>query len=291
MKRIAVYILCLSILFLFSGCNAADANSQIIATTLPVFTFTSALCDGTGISVSQLIDQDVSCLHDYTLKIRQMQAIESAELVVISGAGLEDFLSDIHIKGASIIDASKDISLLCHNDGHDDHDSHHHSEDPHIWLSPENAKVMSQNIYDGLITAYPQYSDKFQANRNSLLSELDKLQAYADTQLRSLSCRELITFHDGFSYMAEAFDLTILRAVQEESGSEISARELVELINIVRANNLPAVFTETNGNVSSASVITAETHAKTFSLNMAMSGESYFDAMYQNINTLKEALE
>ena len=44
------------------------------------------------------------------------------------------------------------------------------------------------------------------------------------TSLESLSCRELITFHDGFSYFADAFDLTILRAMEEEAGSEASAR-------------------------------------------------------------------
>lgn len=43
------------------------------------------------------------------------------------------------------------------------------------------------------------------------------------TSLESLSCRELITFHDGFSYFADAFDLTILRAMEEEAGSEASA--------------------------------------------------------------------
>ena len=101
----------------------------------------------------------------------------------------------------------------------------------------------------------------------------------------------MITFHDGFSYMAEAFDLTILHAIEEESGSEASAAELIELINLVSKHNVNAIFTEKNSSGAGASVIAAETNTKTYALDMALSGDSYFTAMYHNIDTLKEALK
>ena len=100
----------------------------------------------------------------------------------------------------------------------------------------------------------------------------------------------MITFHDGFGYFAQAFDLHILEAVEEESGSEASAQELIHLIHIVEEHNLPAIFTEVNGSVSAADVIHRETDAKSFALDMAMGGDSYFDAMYKNIDTIKEAM-
>ena len=56
-------------------------------------------------------------------------------------------------------------------------------------------------------------------------------------------------------------------------------------------HRLSAVFTEVNGSPSAASVICAETGARAFALDMAMSGDSYFDAMYHNIDTIKEALQ
>ena len=120
---------------------------------------------------------------------------------------------------------------------------------------------------------------------------LNELQLYGETELKDLSCRELITFHDGFAYLAQAFDLTILEAIEEESGSEASAAELIHLIDLIRHHNLPAVFTETNGSTSAAQIICTETGAKPFCLDMAMSGEDYFQAMYHNIQTLKEALQ
>jgi len=53
---------------------------------------------------------------------------------------------------------------------------------------------------------------------------------------------------------------------------------------------LPAVFTESNGSVSAADIIAAETNISVYSLDMAMGGDSYFEAMYHNIDTIKEAL-
>ena len=108
--------------------------------------------------------------------------------------------------------------------------------------------------------------------------------------LRDLSCRELLTFHDGFAYFAQSFDLEIVKAVEEESGSEASAQTLIELIELVETHHLPAVFTERNGSMAAAHMIAQETGVQVYSLDTAMSGDSYFDAMYHNIVTLKEAL-
>ena len=285
MKKVWILALCFGLMALGFGCSATTQTAQIAATTLPVYEFTSGLCEGTDITVTRLVTEEVSCLHDYTLKTGQMRAIEAAELVVISGGGLEDFLDDA-IGGKAVIDASHGMQL---HGGHA-HEGHSHENDPHIWLSPEEAKHMVQNIAEQLADYYPQHADTFHKNEAVLLEKLDALHTYAVEQLQDLSCRELITFHDGFTYLAESYDLTILRAVEEESGSEASAQELIELIQLVQDHGLPAIFTEKSGSVSAAGIISRETHAKIYTLDMAMSGDSYFDAMYHNIDTLKEAL-
>ncbi len=287
-SRIMVLVLAVCML---SGCVPTQ-NPDIAATTLPVYEFTVRLCQGTGLTVTRLVTESVSCLHDYTLQVAQMRAIESAKTIVISGGGLEDFLHDALSGGESVIEAAHSMELLCPETEHDHgHDHHHHDSDPHIWLSPIRAKEMAQNICNGLKEEFPHFSVIFEQNLTVLLSELDALQSYGEAQLKTLSCRELITFHDGFSYFAEAFDLTILKAVEEESGSEAAASELIELIGMVERHKLPAIFTEINGSDAAARIIAAETGAALFSLDMAMSGDSYFDAMYRNIDTIKEALE
>ena len=293
MKRLIRLLIALLLLGLLGGCAENGSNTQVAATTLPVYDFTVRLCEGTPITVTRLVTEQVSCLHDYSLNVRQVRAVEAAEMVVISGAGLEEFLGDL-LLDAPIVDASQGITLICpeeDHEGHDHDDGHHHEEDPHIWLSPENAKQMVQNICVGLSEQYPEYAQTFSQNLTDLQEDLDALLQYGKQQLETLSCRELITFHDGFSYFAQAFDLTILEAVEEESGSEASAKGLVHLIGDVEHHSLPAVFTKKSGSVSAADVISRETGCAVYTLDMAMTGDSYFDAMYHNIDTIKEALQ
>ncbi len=278
------------ICMILCSCGVPAPSADIAATTLPVYQFTTALCEGTGLTVTRLITESVSCLHDYSLHVSQVKAVECATLIVISGAGLEEFMWDL-LTGKQTIDASQGIELLesCHE--HEQEQEHHHESDAHIWLSPANASAMAQNICNGLLEAYPQFSGIFQENLSGLLAQLNALQDYAQKQLSTLENRELITFHDGFSYMAQAFGLEILAAVEEESGAEASARELIELIELVRGHQLPAIFTETNGADSAAAIIAAETGSRVFTLDMAMAGDDYFTAMYHNIDCIREALQ
>ena len=294
MKKLFLPIpLLLSLLLLLTGCAKAPEPVDIAATTLPVYEFTQVLCQGTVLRVGRLVTESVSCLHDYSLNVNQVRLAEQAEALVLSGAGLEDFMEDL-LAGKTAIDASQGIALL-EGEEHDheeqgEHDGHHHESDPHIWLSPENAKIMAQNICQGLTRQYPQWEPVFTDNLQGLLTRLDALEQYGQDTLKTLSCRELITFHDGFSYFAQAFDLHILAALEEESGSEASAKELIGLIRLARAHSLPAVFVEKNGSASAADILCRETGAKKATLDMAMAGDSYFDAMYHNIDTIKEAL-
>ena len=291
MKKTAI-LLCLAlVLALLPGC-ASEPPAQIAATTLPVYEFTRELCAGTPLTVTRLVTEQVSCLHDYSLNVRQVKAAEAAEVLVISGGGLEDFMEDL-LTGRPLIDASEGIGLLCgeeHEEEHEHDHGHSHEQDPHIWLSPVLAQQMARNICVGLTARYPDYGPIFEKNLASLLEKLEELQQYGEETLSALSCREMITFHDGFAYFADAFSLTILEAVEEESGSEASAGELIHLIELTREHHLPAIFTERNSSASAASVISRETGAQIYELDMAMAGDSYFDAMYRNMDSIKEAL-
>jgi len=289
MKKLSFFILIISILL--CGCSP-KAEFDVVATTLPVYDFTSKLCDGTKLAVGRLVTESVSCLHDYTLQVSQMRMIESADVVVISGAGLEEFLDDALHNSQSVIDASSGTHIHSGEHHHDKHheQEHSHENDPHIWLSPKNAIIMATNICHGLERMYPEYEDTFHSNLAALLVQLDELQKYGNTQLSDLTCRKLITFHDGFAYLAESFDLTILEAIEEESGSEASAAEIIHLVELVNSHELPAVFIEQSGSDACAGIINTETGVEIFTLDMAMAGDSYFDAMYHNIDALKEAL-
>ena len=287
----------LALLILLSGC-APTPPADIAATTLPVYEFTQRITAGSGLTVARLITEEVSCLHDYTLTVGQMQAIEGADVVILSGAGLEEFLEDALDSAHAVIDSSENIPLLegGHHHHHDEEapeeeDHHDHEHDPHLWLSPAHAALQAQNICAGLSGEYPEFSELFERNLALLLTDLQKLEDYGRQQLSDLNCREILTFHDGFAYLADAFGIEIVEAIEEESGAEASAKELIHLIGEVRHHDIKAIFTEVNGSGSAASIIAEETDAALGTLSMAMSGDGYFTAMYENIDNLKEALK
>ena len=294
MKKLPVI---LALLIALSGC-APTTPADIAATTLPVYDFTCRITAGSGLTVERLITEEVSCLHDYTLTVCQMKAIEGAQVVILSGAGLEEFLGDALDSAHSVIDSSENIPLL--EGGHHHHheedateeeDHHDHEHDPHLWLSPAHAAMQAGNICAGLSRAYPEFSELFEANLDLLLADLQKLEEYGRQQLSGLASREILTFHDGFAYLADAFGIEIVEAIEEESGAEASAKELIHLIEEVRLHDISAIFVEANGSGSAASIIAAETGAALGTLSMAMSGDGYFTAMYENIDSLKEALK
>ena len=284
MKKISLLLVAVLLTGLM-GCSKPQSTPRIMATTKPVYNFTSYLCSGTDLSVGLLISESVSCLHDYSLSVEQVRNAEAAEMMVLSGAGLEDFMSDLLENCNTVIDSSAGIPLLECTEEHD----HHHEADAHIWLDPQNAKRMAQNICDGLCAIYPQHSATFLTNLAELEKQFDALQLYGEETLSSLTCREMVTFHDGFGYFAHAFDLTIAAAVEEESGSEASAKELIHLIELMQEHHIPTVFTEVNGSVSAAKIICAEISVSSYALDMGMGGD-YFEIMRHNIDTVKEAL-
>ena len=294
MKKLPVI---LALLIALSGC-APTTPADIAATTLPVYDFTCRITAGSGLTVERLITEEVSCLHDYTLTVGQMKAIEGAQVVILSGAGLEEFLGDALDSAHSVIDSSENIPLL--EGGHHHHheedateeeDHHDHEHDPHLWLSPAHAAMQAGNICAGLSGEYPEFAELFEANLALLLADLQKLEEHGRQQLSGLASREILTFHDGFAYLADAFGIEIVEAIEEESGAEASAKELIHLIEEVRLHDISAIFVEANGSGSAASIIAAETGAALGTLSMAMSGDGYFTAMYENIDSLKEALK
>ena len=295
MKRL-LPLLC-SLCLLFTGCAASDASGQeddtlyIVATTYPVYLFTTAITEGVeGVEVTRLITESISCLHDYTLTVNDMKAIEKADVLIMNGAGLEDFLSDALAQtGAFVIDCSENIDLLAAQ-GHEGHD-HDTEYDPHIWMTKEGAAAMMTAILQGLSE---RDADNAQLYADNCDSAIDLLSTIPD-ETAPLLCPYFITFHDGFQYFSDAFGLTLLKSIEEEEGSEASAAEIKEIVALIEEYDIPAIFTEKNGSDATAQAISRETGAAVYQLDMIMSGDGsgigpYIDAMNANLDTIVQAL-
>ena len=303
MKRLLAAACVLALLLTACGAPAAgtedDDTLHVLATTYPVYLFTTAVTEGVeGVEVSLLVNQPVSCLHDYTLTVTDMKAVERADVVVINGAGLEDFLDDaLAASGGAVIDCSAGLELLPAM-GHEGHD-HDTEYDPHIWMDPAYAQEMMAVIAQGLGEAL--YGDgwashgEFHTNQLAAGDMLEQARQRWAEQLAPLAGAELITFHDGFQYFSRAFDLTLLKAIEEEEGAETSAAEIQEIAGLIGEYDIPAIFTEVNGSDATANAIARETGVAVYQLDMIMSGEGtgigpYIDAMQGNIDTIVEAL-
>lgn len=296
MKRLWALALALALL---AGCaprGAEDGKAHILCTTYPVYLLTTAVTQGVDeVEVELLVNQQTSCLHDYTLTVEDMRAIERADVIVMNGAGLEDFMADALAQSdARIIDCSEGIGLLPALDHHhhEDENESEHEADPHYWMDPANAQVMLENIAQGLAPALGVDGETVQDNCRAAAGHLSEV---AEVWQGIPLDRGFITFHDGFQYFAGAFGLGLLKSIEEEEGAEASAKELKEIIELVRDNCIPAIFVEKNGSRRSADVIARETGCKVYELDMVMSGDGqgivpYIQAMEQNLATVKEAL-
>ena len=104
----------------------------------------------------------------------------------------------------------------------------------------------------------------------------------------------IITFHEAFPYFAKEFDLRISAVVEREPGSEPSAKELADTIELVKESNAQALFSEPQYPDSAARTIAKETSAKVYVLDPAVTGPDAYDAyiniMENNLKVLKEAL-
>ena len=304
MKKLLAAACMLGLLLTACGAPAAtetedDGTLHILATTYPVYLFTTAVTEGAeNVEVSLLVNQPVSCLHDYTLTVTDMKAIEGADVIVMNGAGLEDFMDDaLAASDAAVIDFAQGLELLPAM-GHEGHD-HDTEYDPHIWMSPACAQTMMATI--ALELSETVYGDdwashgEFHTNQLAAKDKLEQASQQWQEQLAGLSGAGLITFHDGFQYFSDYFGLNLLKAIEEEEGAEASAAEIQEIVGLIQQHDIPAIFTEVNGSDATASAIARETGVEVCQLTMIMSGDGtgiqpYLDAMQANIDTIAEAL-
>ena len=272
----------------------------MVATTYPIYLLAREVIQGVeGVEVERLNTGSVSCLHDYTLSVDDMKKLERADVVAVNGAGLEDFMSDaLASTDAAVIDCSEGVELLenlshDHAEGDEDHDHGHW--DPHYWMDPENMVRVVDNLWAGLIELDPDWAQQYQTNGQSaaLLLSIwdDALQDLLPvTEQGGVETTGLITFHDGFQYFAKAYGLPLLAAIEEEAGSEASAKEIVEITRLVQEKDIPVIFTEVNGSDATANAIARETGCAVAQLTMLMDGpedgtlyDDYYAGLKDNV--------
>jgi zinc transport system substrate-binding protein len=169
--------------------------------------------------------------HTYDPKPSQLVEVSEAEIYVKVGSGVDFELAwmDKIIKVNSnmlVLDSSQGIELI--------------GKDPHIWNSPFNAKIMVENICDGLIQVDPDNADFYTENMNDYLKELDIVDGYIRYKLDRFTNRAFLIYHPAFAYFAAEYGLTQLAV--EHGGKEPTPQVMQDCIDKANQYNLQYVF-------------------------------------------------
>lgn len=141
-----------------------------------------------------------------------------------------------------IVDTSEEIPLRRMKGHGGDHEHHGGLNDPHIWTSPPLVKIQARHIRDALIQLDPRHRDRYERNYRDFAQRLDALDSWIRARLRSAQGRRFMVFHPSWGYYADTYGLEQVPVEQE--GKEPNARELGEIVDMMRRDHIRAIFVQ-----------------------------------------------
>lgn len=235
--------------------------------------------------------------HDWEPSARDIEDLQAADLFVYNGAGMEHWAADVisGLDASKVVEASKDVALL---DGDHGHDRDHGEHDPHVWLSPQNAKVELAAIRDGLAAVDPDHAAQYDAAYEEQARAFDELDWEFRAGLEGLPNKTIVVSHAAYGYLCEAYGLTQRAITGIDAEGEPDARAMAAIIDYVKESGVRTIFTEELVSPKVAQAIADATGASCAVLNpieglteeQRRSGEDYLSLMRQNLKALVAAL-
>ena len=139
---------------------------------------------------------------------------------------------------------------------HEDEHEHEHEAgepDPHIWLDPILVKQQARTIANTLIATDPDHRTDYQSNLQAFEADLEAVHQEIETVLAPLKGKEFFVYHAAFGYFGQRYHLT--QHAVETGGKEPSARQLAELIEKARADEVKVIFVQQQFSTQSAQAI------------------------------------
>lgn len=297
-KTVALLSVLLIAFSVLTGCGrikgaVIEENPRftIVTSFYPVYISTINITRGIeNVAVINMTQPQTGCLHDYKLTPQDLKTLESANVFIINGAGMESFIEKVvsQQKALSIIEASTGIPLIT---------DEHGEGNPHVWVAVSNTIIQVENISKELSRINPENALKYESNATEYIKKLEALKDEMHTTLSAVKNRNIITFHEAFPYFAEEFSLNIAAVVEREPGTAPTPRELEDTIQTIKALNIKSLFAEPQYSPKTADTIAQETGATVYILNPVVTGEAtpdahdaYIEIMRQNLSVLAEAL-
>ncbi|HEY9062542.1 MAG TPA: metal ABC transporter substrate-binding protein [Pseudobacteroides sp.] len=295
-----LFMLIVGVALLFTSCGKSPETASIsnekqftiVTSFYPIYVSALNVAkDIPGVRVVNMTEPQTGCLHDYQLSPSDLKTLESADVFVINGAGMEAFMDKVlgQMPKLKVIEASKGIDIIKNSsDG---------EENPHVWVSISDAINQVRNIGQQLSSVNPENSEKYNKNSEDYVNRLESLRDKMHKELDSIKNKDIVTFHESFPYFAKEFNLNIVTVIEREPGSEPSAGEIADTIEKIKRTGVKALFAEPQYSPKAAESIANQTGAKVHTLDPIVTGsndgdiDGYIKKMEQNLKSLVEALK
>lgn len=247
---------------------------------------------GDHATVTTIVGPDADA-HVYQPSVADAKAVAEADMIFVNGLGFETWsdtlISESGTQGDVFIATEGVTPVLV--DG---------EIDPHAWNALTNGVIYVQNITAAMSDAMPDHAVDFEANAKTYIAQLEALDAETKAKLAKLPAdrRTVVTAHDAFGYLADAYGMTFLAPVGIDTEAEPSAQELADLITQLREEKVAALFVENITSPALVQQISDETGieigGRLFSDALSERGgpaTSYLAMFQHNLGTLIEALQ
>jgi zinc transport system substrate-binding protein len=228
---IIVIILASYSLFVAFPRKVNDNNYQkpsVAATIFPLYDIVKNIA-GNEIDVSLILPPGASP-HTFEPTPTILREMKKAQTVFMIGHGIDDWAKSLVEDSNKILAVDNGITLR--------------PNDPHYFLTGENAILISQTVADSLILALPNLTGSISENQKKYQIELEKMNEQIKTELSKVKNRELITFHDAWYYFAEAYGLNIVGTFEPSVGREPTPQYLAKLSQKIKETGVRVLYAE-----------------------------------------------
>ena len=240
--RVLTFLLCTVVVTLTSSPAGAGKPVRIL-TSFSILGDIVKNIGGDRVEVTTLVGAD-SDVHAYSPTPAAVRAVSQADLVVVNGLGLEGWMERL-IKASGfkgeVVTASRDVSPRRMKD-----DGGKTIIDPHAWQSLANGRRYVHTIETALETLDPDGATDYKVRAADYDRQLAALDGQIAAEFATIpkDQRRMITTHDAFGYLADAYGIDILSPMGVSTDSEPSAQAVKELIGQIRRQKITAVFVE-----------------------------------------------
>ncbi|WP_114909385.1 metal ABC transporter substrate-binding protein [Haemophilus haemolyticus] len=243
------------------GLFAMQANAKFkVVTTFTVIQDIAQNVAGNAATVESITKPGAE-IHEYEPTPKDIVKAQSADLILWNGLNLERWFERFfqNIKDKPAVVVTEGIQPLSIYEG-----PYKDAPNPHAWMSPSNALIYIENIKNALVKYDPQNAAVYEKNAADYAQKIKQLDEPLRAKLAQIpeEQRWLVTSEGAFSYLAKDYNLKegyLWPINAEQQGTPQQVRKVIDL---VRKNNIPVVFSESTISPKPAQQVAKESGAK-----------------------------